>query len=81
MRIWHDNTGVGDEASWYCGTITIRDLQEDKTYLFMMDQWLACERGDQEVGLTHSWTSLANTQAHYMLFLDLQGGKCHVIRD
>ncbi|RNA43377.1 polycystic kidney disease 1-like 2-like, partial [Brachionus plicatilis] len=30
VRVWHDNSGEGNKASWYLKYILIRDLQTDK---------------------------------------------------
>ena len=27
LRIWHDNTGIGDYASWFLTTVIIKDMQ------------------------------------------------------
>ena len=50
LRIWHDNTGVGDYASWFLGAVIVRDLQTGEKYQFANDRWLAVEYGDGEVG-------------------------------
>ena len=49
LRIWHDNTGVGDYASWFLGAVIVRDLQTGVKYQFANDRWLAVEYGDGEV--------------------------------
>lgn len=46
IRIWHDNSGEGSKASWYLKFILIRDLQTDKKYYFMCQNWLAVEMND-----------------------------------
>ena len=33
IRIWHDNKGKGDMASWYLSKIVITDLQSKYTYV------------------------------------------------
>ena len=51
LRIWHDNTGVGNFASWFLGAVIVRDLQTGDKYQFANDRWLAVEYGDGEVGM------------------------------
>ena len=56
LRIWHDNTGIGDFASWFLGAIIIRDLQTGEKYQFANDRWLAVEYGDGEVGYIYKYS-------------------------
>ena len=49
LRIWHDNTGIGDYASWFLGAIIVRDVQTGRKYQFANDRWLAVEYADGEV--------------------------------
>ena len=49
IRIWHDNTGYDDFGSWFCSAIVIKDLQTEAKYEFVLNKWLALERGDGEV--------------------------------
>ncbi|XP_023332927.1 uncharacterized protein LOC111704811 [Eurytemora carolleeae] len=49
LRIWHDNSGIGDYASWFLGAIIIRDLQTKQKYQFFNDRWLAIEKDDGEI--------------------------------
>ena len=49
LRIWHDNTGVGDYASWFLGVVIVKDLQTREKFQFINDQWLAVEKGDGQV--------------------------------
>ena len=35
LRIWHDNKGKGEMASWYLSKIVITDLQDNYRYLFL----------------------------------------------
>ena len=46
VRIWHDNSGIGNAASWYLKFIVIRDLQTDKKSYFLCQNWLAVEKED-----------------------------------
>jgi len=49
MRIWHNNTGKGKQASWYLKHILIIDLHTKKKYYFIANQWFAVEEGDGQV--------------------------------
>ena len=49
LRIWHDNTGIGDYASWFLGVVIVRDLQTREKFQFINDQWLAVEKEDGQV--------------------------------
>ena len=49
LRIWHDNTGIGDYASWFLGVVIVRDIQTGEKYQFINDQWLAVEKDDGQV--------------------------------
>nr|CDS18442.1 Polycystic kidney disease protein [Echinococcus granulosus] len=46
LRLWHDNAGKGDGASWYCDFVAIVDLQTKVKYNFIVEKWLAVEEGD-----------------------------------
>ena len=46
MKIWHDNSGKGDNASWYLKHIIVKDLQTNEKLYFICEQWLAVEKGD-----------------------------------
>jgi polycystin 1L2 len=46
MKIWHDNSGKGDSASWYSKHILVNDLQTNEKFYFICEQWLAVEKGD-----------------------------------
>lgn len=49
MRIWHDNSGKGSDASWFLGFIVIRDLQTKKKWFFVVNKWFAVEEGDGQI--------------------------------
>ena len=49
LRIWHDNTGIGDYASWFLGVVIVRDIQTAQKYQFINNQWLAVEKDDGQV--------------------------------
>ena len=46
LRVWHDNSGKGQAASWYLKYIVIHDVQTSKKYYFLCNRWLAVEYGD-----------------------------------
>jgi hypothetical protein len=51
IRIWHDNTGQGNSASWFLKYIIIRDLQTMEKFYFICQKWLAVEKNDGRVSL------------------------------
>ncbi len=46
MKIWHDNSGRDNMASWFLKYIIIRDLQTQEKFYFLCENWLAVEKGD-----------------------------------
>ncbi|CAG2234855.1 PKD1L2 [Mytilus edulis] len=46
LRIWHDNSGQGNAASWYLNKIILDDIQTDERYLFICNQWLSLDHDD-----------------------------------
>lgn len=36
VRIWHDNSGEGNDASWYLHKIVVTDLQTDQKYAILI---------------------------------------------
>ena len=63
LRIWHDNAGIGDYASWFLTTVIVKDMQvyngfdfDSNVYLqtgikyqFVANKWLAVEKGDGQI--------------------------------
>jgi hypothetical protein len=49
MRIWHDNSGSGNDASWYLKYIIVYDLQTKEKFYSFCEQWLATEKGDGKI--------------------------------
>ena len=49
LKIWHDNTGEEDNASWYLKHIIVKDLQTNEEFFFICEQWLALEKGDGQL--------------------------------
>ena len=46
IRLWHDNTGQGQSASWFLKYIIVQDLQTMQKFHFIAQQWFAVEEGD-----------------------------------
>ncbi|CAM2704890.1 unnamed protein product [Rotaria socialis] len=46
MRIWHDNSGRGNQASWFLKYIIVRDLQTMEKNHFICQEWFAVEKDD-----------------------------------
>ena len=49
MRIWHDNSGLGDNASWFLKYIIVHDLQTRQKFFFLCQDWLAVEKSDGKI--------------------------------
>ncbi len=49
MRVWHDNSGLGNKASWFLKYIVLRDLQTMEKSHFISQQWFAVEKDDGAV--------------------------------
>ncbi len=49
MRIWHDNSGSGDDASWFLKYIIVHDLQTRQKFYFICDDWLGVEKSDCKI--------------------------------
>ncbi|XP_033117714.1 uncharacterized protein LOC117117519, partial [Anneissia japonica] len=47
LRIWHDNKGK--RPSWFLSRASIKDLQTNRIYYFMLDKWLAVEEDDGQI--------------------------------
>ncbi|GFR75993.1 polycystic kidney disease protein 1-like 2 [Elysia marginata] len=43
LRIWHDSSGKGDNASWYLDRVDVMDLQKGHLYHFLCEEWLTPE--------------------------------------
>ena len=49
LIIWHDNSGKGDNASWFLKFIIVHDLQTREKFYFICQDWLAVEKGDGQI--------------------------------
>ncbi|XP_071965421.1 uncharacterized protein [Antedon mediterranea] len=47
IRIWHNNKGK--HPSWFLSRISIKDLQTNRVFYFMLEKWLAVEEDDGQV--------------------------------
>ncbi|XP_033125654.1 polycystic kidney disease and receptor for egg jelly-related protein-like [Anneissia japonica] len=47
IRIWHNNKGK--HPSWFLSRISIKDLQTNRVYYFMLEKWLAVEEEDGQI--------------------------------
>ncbi|XP_078585401.1 polycystin-1-like protein 2 isoform X2 [Branchiostoma floridae x Branchiostoma japonicum] len=43
MRIWHDNSGKWEQASWFLQRVKVHDLQTEQISQFLCNGWLAVE--------------------------------------
>ena len=46
MKIWNDNSGKGNKASWFLKHVIVHDLQTREKFYFLCEKWLAVEHGD-----------------------------------
>ena len=51
LRIWHDNSGFGSDASWFLKYVIVRNLQTMETTYFICQKWLAVEKDSGEVSV------------------------------
>ncbi|UYV66832.1 hypothetical protein LAZ67_4003027 [Cordylochernes scorpioides] len=49
LRIWHDNSGPGTQASWYLRSVRFRDLQTGEIFHFTAESWLALDEADGKI--------------------------------
>ncbi|RNA30185.1 polycystic kidney disease 1-like 2, partial [Brachionus plicatilis] len=67
LRIWHDNSGDGDYASWYLKFVIIRDLQTKEKAYFLCEKWLAVEKDDGKIDrLLSIATEVQKTNLQYL---------------
>lgn len=46
IRIWHDNSGKGNMASWYLKFVIVHDVQTREKHYFLCEKWLGVEKSD-----------------------------------
>ena len=51
IRVWHDNSGKGENSSWFINYIVVRDIQNGERFYFLVNRWLAVEEDDGEVSV------------------------------
>ncbi len=49
LKIWHDNSGKGEKASWFLNHIIVHDLQTKEKFYFFCRNWLAVEHDDGKI--------------------------------
>ncbi|XP_070567261.1 polycystin family receptor for egg jelly-like [Ptychodera flava] len=49
LYIWHDSSGLGDDASWFLNRVVITDVQTSEHYSFICNRWLAVDKDDGKV--------------------------------
>ncbi|CAC5393778.1 PKD1L2 [Mytilus coruscus] len=70
LRIWHDNSGQGNAASWYLNKIILEDMQTDERYLFMCNQWLSLDHDDGCIDCSIPLTNNSETCSFSSLFYE-----------
>jgi polycystin 1L2 len=46
LKIWHDNSGKGANASWFLKYAIAIDLQTKEKFYFLCEKWLAVDKDD-----------------------------------
>nr|XP_006815503.1 PREDICTED: polycystic kidney disease protein 1-like 2-like [Saccoglossus kowalevskii] len=49
LRIWHNNNGKAQHASWYLNKIVVHDVHTQDNFVFLCDRWLAVEEDDGRI--------------------------------
>ncbi|XP_077978551.1 polycystin-1-like protein 2 [Glandiceps talaboti] len=49
LYIWHDSSGLGDDASWFLYRVVVTDMETGKCFHFLCNQWLAVDKGDGKI--------------------------------
>jgi polycystin 1L2 len=49
LRVWHDNSGRGSNASWFLKFVIIHDLQTREKSYFICNKWLSVEEEDGRI--------------------------------
>ena len=67
LRIWHDNSGASEKASWFLKYVVIRDLQTMSKSHFICQRWLAVEKEDRAVSssLFVVWNLCAHARGNW----------------
>ncbi|XP_033100141.1 polycystic kidney disease and receptor for egg jelly-related protein-like [Anneissia japonica] len=65
LRIWHDNSG---NAKWFLSRVTVKDLQTNRSYYFMVDKWFCLEEDDEQIERVIPTASLSEITSFGHLF-------------
>ena len=49
IKIWHDNSGKKEMASWYLKQVVVHDLQTREKDYFICEKWFAVEKQDGKI--------------------------------
>jgi hypothetical protein len=49
MKIWHDNSGNGENSSWFLKYIIVYDLQTKDKFFSICERWLSSQNGDGKI--------------------------------
>ncbi len=49
VRIWHDNSGKGSNASWFLKYIIVKDMTTQSKFYFICNDWLAVDKSDGSI--------------------------------
>jgi len=49
MKIWHDNSGKGENSSWLLKHIIVYDLQTKEKFYSFCENWFAVNKGDGKI--------------------------------
>lgn len=49
LKVWHDNSGKHEKASWFLKFIIVHDLQTREKFYFICNTWLSFDKGDGQI--------------------------------
>ncbi|CAF2607106.1 unnamed protein product [Rotaria sp. Silwood2] len=70
LRVWHDNSGLRNKASWFLNMINVMDLQTGEKSYFICNNWLAVEKGDGLVDRIIPLASMKELRSFAHLFTE-----------
>ncbi|XP_075248551.1 uncharacterized protein LOC142341475 [Convolutriloba macropyga] len=68
VRIWHDNSAVGQEQNWYCDYVAFRDVQSGEKTFFMAYRWWSLVNDDGSIDRTIDRTEPENMKQFRYMF-------------
>ncbi|XP_063710414.1 uncharacterized protein LOC134838971 isoform X2 [Symsagittifera roscoffensis] len=68
VRLWHDNSGVGSDQSWFCDYIALRDTQTGEKTFFMAYRWWSLVHEDGSIDRTIERTEPENMKKFRYMF-------------